>query len=194
MEYLKEFWNRITDKTADSSIRIKLIIAIGTAAVLLLALPDMCSSCSADKESEKILAETSVEQYADELEKRLEDMISAVEGAGKTKVMITLQNGKEYIYASEDKLSVNTSESTGTNGSQSSEAKENSENSYIIIDTDEGEKALIRTELMPSVNGVVVACEGAGDAKVAERVEQVVTTALNISSKRVCITLLSTDQ
>lgn len=193
MDVIKNLWDKIAARNADSSIRIKLIIAVGAAAMLLLALPDMCGGCTASN-PETVQTEVSAEQYADELEKRLEDMISAVEGAGKTKVMITLQNGKEYIYASEDKLSVNTSESTGTNGNQSSEAKENSENSYIIIDTDEGEKALIRTELMPSVNGVVVACEGAGDPNVSERVEQVVTTALNISSKRVCITLLSTDQ
>lgn len=193
MDALKRLFEKITAKGSNSPPKIKLIIAIGTAAMLLLALPDMCSGCNNSSEPEKNKSPCSVEQYADELEKKLENMISAVDGAGKTKVMITLQNGMEYIYASEDKLSVNTSESTGTNGSQSSEAKENSENSYIIIDTDEGEKALIRTELMPSVNGVVVACEGAGDPIVAERIEQVVTTALNISSKRVCITLLSTD-
>lgn len=193
MDYLKELWKKLSEKNDNSTLRIKLIIAAGTAAMLLLALPDACTACRNTKPAESKTQTVSAE-YADELEEKLEDMISSVDGAGKTKVLITLQNSTEYLYASEDKLSVNTSESTGTNGSQSSEAKENSENSYIIIDTDDGEKALIRTELMPSVNGVVVACEGADDPQVAERIEQVVTTALNISSKRVCITLLSTDQ
>lgn len=193
MDTVKTLFEKIKTQSGNSPPRIKAIIAIGTIAMLLLALPDMCGGCNNGIKAEESKNTSSVEEYTAQLEKRLEDMISSVDGAGQTKVMITMQNGKEFIYASEDKLSVNTSESTGTNGSQSSEAKENSENSYIIIETDEGEKALVRTELMPSVNGVVVACEGAGDPAVAERIELVVTTALNISSKRVCITLLSTD-
>jgi len=192
MSRIKKVIEQIFSKETDTTARLKVIIAIGIAAMLLIALPDALGGC---REKQIESADTQLEpmEYAALLEERLEKLISQVEGAGETRVMVTLQNGVEYIYASEDKTSINTSESLGNNGSQSSEAKENSENSYIIMKDDNGERALVRTELMPSVNGVVVVCEGADDPQVAERIKTVVTTALNISSKRVCITLLSTD-
>lgn len=193
MDRIRKYIDRIFDKQNDPSIRIKILLVVGTVAILLLALPDMASVCSTT-EVKTETGQLELTEYADQLEARLEEMISAIDGAGKTRVMVTLQNGIEYVYASEDKTSVNTSENTGSNGSQSSEAKENSENSYIIIKDDSGERALIRTELMPTVNGVVVICEGADDPVTAERILSVVTTALNISSKRVCITLLSKEQ
>ena len=194
MNRIKEFTERFFGKEADPSVRIKLLLIVGIAAMLLLALPDMCSGCGKSDAAAAVSGEIDPTEYAAQLEARLEDMIGTIDGAGKTRVMVTLQNGVEYIYASEDKTSINTSENTGSNGSQSSEARENSENSYIIIEDEAGEKALIRTQLMPSVNGVVVICEGADDPETVERIRSVVTTALNISSKRVCITLLSKDQ
>jgi stage III sporulation protein AG len=42
---------------------------------------------------------TSVTDYAAELETRLTALISRVEGAGKTAVMVTLESGSESVYA-----------------------------------------------------------------------------------------------
>lgn len=191
MDKIKELLKKGSDN--DPSLKIKLILLAGIVAVLMLSLPDLCAGCG-NKKPEPAGEETTPEQYAAELEQHLEEMISSVDGAGKAKVMVTLQNGMEYIYASEDKTSVNTAESITNSGGQSSEAKENSENNYIIIDTEKGEQALIRTALMPSVSGVVVVCEGADDPVTSARIEALVTTALDISPKRVCITLLTKEQ
>ena len=43
-------------------------------------------------------------------------------------------------------------------------------------------------ERYPAVRGVVVVCEGGDRADICERVTEVVTTALNISKRRVCVT------
>ena len=45
-------------------------------------------------------------------------------------------------------------------------------------------------EIEPVIRGVVVACDGGDDPVVIERVINVVTKALNISSAKVCITKL----
>ncbi len=192
MKKISEFISSLISKDSDTSTRLKIIVLIGIMAILMLSLPDITNSCSQQDNNVNYGLSNST-QYASMLEEQLEQMISSIEGAGKTQVMVTLQNSIEYIYASEDKTSFNSSENTGSNGSQSSEEKENSENNYIIIKDSSGERALVRTEIMPSVNGVVVICEGADDPVTAERIRSVVTTALNISSKRVCITLLSKE-
>ena len=44
------------------------------------------------------------------------------------------------------------------------------------------------TEVLPKVRGVVVVCDGGDNAAVCERVTEVITTALNIPERRVCVT------
>lgn len=48
-------------------------------------------------------------------------------------------------------------------------SKKSGENEYIIIDTENGEQALLITEKAPKVRGVVVVCEGGGDRRLRRR-------------------------
>ncbi|MBE6759971.1 MAG: hypothetical protein E7554_07775 [Ruminococcaceae bacterium] len=175
---------RLSRWISDSRKRTNLMIMLAGCAVLLILLSD----CSGSGERQSTMEDSSAAVYASQLEERLEQMISCVEGAGQSRVMITLQNGGEYVYAIEDSISTDSSVSTDSGGRQSSGEREEHRSGYIIIDTEQGEQALVRTELMPSVSGVVVVCPGAEDPVVAQRIMSVVTTALDISPKRVCIT------
>ena len=60
------------------------------------------------------------------------------------------------------------------------------------MDAGSGKKeALLKTQKQPTIQGVVVVCEGAGSMIVQERVTQVVTTALGIPYNKVCVTKIS---
>lgn len=133
----------------------------------------------------------SAEQYTKALETSLTDIVSSIDGAGATKVLITLENGVEMKYATDEKKNAEetqekSSETTRTQQSGDSEIK------YITVrDADGTERALAITEIQPTVKGVVVVCAGGEDPVVQQRILNAVTTALNISSKRVCVTRLS---
>ena len=179
----------------DKDKRVKLILIIGLAAILLIFASDFSKSCAGKNDESQIknTASSGYDEYAQMLENRLTDIVSSIDGAGRSRVMVTLQNGVEYVYASEDKISHNTSESAAGSGGESRESREDSESSYIIIDTENGQEALVCTQLMPSVQGVVIVCEGANDPIVVEQITNAVTTALGISPKRVFIALLKID-
>ncbi len=185
---MEEMKKKLTDFLSADKKRVNLIIMLCAAAALLIILPG--TDCAAGEEKTAYESDPA-ESYASSLEERLERTISEIEGAGETKVLITLQGGREYVYAREDQTSSDLSESVDPSGRQSSDERQDRQSNLIIIDTDQGEQALVCTELMPAVNGVVVVCAGAGDPEVKEQIMAVVTTALNISSKRVCITQLS---
>lgn len=191
VERLKKFFAGGKEKDK----RIKLILIIGLAAILLIFASDFSKSC--DNKNDNIRMNNNAvighDEYAQMLENRLTEIVSSIDGAGQSRVMVTLQNGVEYVYASEDKISHNTSESAAGSGGESRESSEDSESSYIIIDTENGQEALVCTQLMPSVQGVVIVCEGANDPIVVEQITNAVTTALGISPKRVFIALLKID-
>jgi len=177
-------------KFKSSKNRAKIIVAVGLAALLLIALSEMRPPAKKSIEQIPQINAFDAATYARSLEERLEEIVSNISGAGRCKVMVTLQSGTEYIYASEEKNSSDSTQQSGSGGQQSSGIRQNSQNSLIVIRGADGEEALVRTELMPKVGGVAVLCEGAGSPETERRILSAVTTVLGISGRRVCITLL----
>ncbi len=170
--------------------RAKLITVIGIVILAMILLSETGSACE-KKESTPINTVFDCEAYSASVEARLCEMVGSIDGAGRVKVLVTLQNSEEYIYASDSKQNSDSSENHDTDGSVSSDIRNDSEESVIIVDGENGREALVRTMLLPTVGGVVVVCDGADDEKVRERITEAVTTALGIPSRRVYVTKLT---
>ena len=171
--------------------KTKFIIAAGLIGIIFIFLSDIFPK-SSESVSSRELNEISVSQIESALEKRMENILSSIEGVGKTKVMITLQKSKEDIYQSERKF---TSEVTYGSASQSNSKVEervsNEENIIIIEDENGHDQALLIASIQPIVKGVVVVCQGGEDNRVKEKVINTVVTVLAISSNRVFVSKLA---
>lgn len=192
----KSSLKKLLFSSEQSDTRLKLIVVIGLAAIAVIFLSDyvggQTQSASAQINAAAPLhySTTGYEEYTAQLETRLTELISSVEGAGQAKVMITLECGTEYVYASQQKTTSAMSENTDAGGRSSRDQKQSGEESLILIDGDRGEEPLILKEITPTVAGVVVVCSGADNPQVRERIVNVVTTALGTGSNRVCVTLM----
>ena len=174
-----------------SELRMKLLLAVGFAAIALLFISDYVGNDAQKASAEPAIysaAQTDYEEYTARLESRLTELISSVDGAGNTKVMVTLECGTEYVYASQQKSTSAVSENSNPDGRVSRDEKRSGEESLILIDAGRGEEPLILKEITPTVAGVVVLCSGADDINVRQQIINVVTTALGTSSNRVCVT------
>ena len=157
-----------------------LIIIGGLIGIALIFLSSYFPSGSGGSGSAE---EISAQEYTSQLEENLIQIISHIDGAGEAKVMITLETGVETKYATQEKSST---ESSGDKTSGTSEV------SYITVrDANGSERALAVTEVQPTVKGVVVVCPGGEEPVVQQRIISAVTTALDISSKRVFVTRLA---
>ncbi len=159
-----------------------LIVAAGLSGVVLLAV----SCLFGGEEAAVSVAAYDARQYTCELEERLESMVSSVRGAGLCDVMVTLENGVEYIYANEEKTN-----SDRTQSGDDVSTRDDNQKTVVTVDAADGRQGLLVTEIQPTVRGVVVACEGAADGEVAALVREAVRTALNITDRRVCVIPLS---
>lgn len=182
---MKKFFSAV----AKPENRVKFILVIGFAAIIVIFLSDYFTG-NVKQTSSEMQSSISYEDYAAQLEARLTEMISSVDGAGETKVMVTLECGTEYVYASQQKTTSAMSENSDANGKKSRDEKSTGEENIILIDGDKGEEPLILKEMTPTVAGVVVVCSGADNAQVKQRIVDIVTTALGTSSNRVCVTLM----
>ena len=107
---------------------------------------------------------------------RLEEMISSIQGAGKTKVMVTLDCSDENVYATEEK-----------SGDTSYE------NSVVIVENQDGESGVLIKVTQPKIRGVAVVCAGGASPTVRQSIIDTVTAVLDISSARVSIATMKTD-
>lgn len=160
----------------------KMLVILGMVGMVLIFL----SSAFSKEETKNIsnnIKEMDVEEYKEDLENDIKEMVYNITGSKKVSVVVTLDSGIKYSYA--DKIEeVSSDKSEGDEKSRETEYK----TEYITVKTDEGgEKAiLLRTE-MPEIRGVAVVCVGGDDEFLREKIENTVTAALNITSKRVYI-------
>ncbi len=154
---------------------VRLLLILGGVGIGLILLSEWLP----EKETAVQTGDTgTTAAYTAQLEARLERLVSAIDGAGACQVMVTLENGVEYVYATEDK-----SDSNYRQDGEAVDTRENVAQSVIVVD----DQGLLVTEILPTVQGVVVVCEGGGDAAVQARVAEAVGTVLQISEKRVCV-------
>lgn len=160
----------------------KMLVILGVAGMVLIFLSSFLSG-EKKESTPAILNEMDVEEYKENLENDIKDMVFYITGSKKISVIVTLDSGIKYSYADQIE-EVSSDKTEGEEKSRETEYK----TEYITVKTDEGgEKAiLLRTE-MPEIRGVAVVCEGGDDEVLREKIENTVTAALNITSKRVYI-------
>lgn len=138
------------------------------------------------EKKESVTAVQNQETYAEDIEKRLTEIVSSIDGAGKTRVMVTLDSGAEQVYAKNEKIKSDTSGGTAIEKENFSNEKE-----YVLIETDGNEGGMIIKLIQPKIRGVAVVCEGGGSDAVRQEITQAITAVLDISASRVYITKMS---
>ena len=151
--------------------RIAIIVCIGLVGIILLTLSELMPQKSDAKQNEKSENVTDIrDSYEENIEKRLTSIVSSIDGAGRTEVMVTLASGDENVYAVKEKSS---------DGSK--------EREYIVIDSDKNESGLLLKVIEPEIRGVAIVCEGADSAKIRQEIISSVSAVLGISTNRISI-------
>lgn len=175
--------NKIIKTVFDKIKKPKIIIIIGFIGIGLILISTLFESDAKEKSISESNNKIDTAAYCSELEEKIKSIVYGITGDKKSTVVVTLESGVRYSYA--DALQSDSSESSGKETAQSSEK---TSQSYITVKTaDGGEKALVVTEYMPDVKGVAIICSGGDREDISQKIENAVTSALNITSKRVYI-------
>ena len=127
----------------------------------------------------------SEEEYARQLEQRLRETLSRMEGVGQVRVMITLKSSQELVVEKEQPyLRSSTNENDAQGGSRSVNQLETEENTVYRTDGSISEPYVIKT-LPPQVEGVVVVAEGAGSGTVNRTIVELVQALFGIEAHKV---------
>ena len=160
-----------------------ILLAGGLIGILLLCLTSLpgkpASNNNAGAQNE---IRVDLTEYEQQLERRLQETISAIAGAGETRVMLTLDSGSEPIYATQGK----TDQKNSSDGERQEESH-SAEKNYVTIGTGTGEQGLVLKMLEPRVRGAAVVCQGGDDIVVRQAIIEAVTAVLGIGANKVSV-------
>lgn len=175
-----------------------MLLAVGLI-VLILALPSgereetretgsgaLKSNVSDSAEEETAAAASkSALTYEQQLEKRLEEILSRVDGVGNVEVMIVLKSSEEKVWRVDRDTSYSiTQETDQSGGSRKVENQEVSEDTILSGQTGQ-EGPLLEKELKPEIGGVVVSAEGGGSPQVQAEISAAVEALFDVPSHKI---------
>ncbi len=114
--------------------------------------------------------ETITSEYVSDLERRMENTLSQIKGAGKVSVAITVQGGNQTVIA--------TDVTTIKNGNEIKVTE-----TPLLV----GGKVVVLNELFPEIRGVIIVSSGADKLSVKLDLVNAATTLLAIDDSRVQI-------
>lgn len=178
-------WNISLKRLQKMKTETWLLLLLAGALLLVLALPTEKKEKNQETE-EVLLAETEasgLEAYVEDLERRVEKLLSEIEGAGKTTVLLTVESAGEEVLQTDQSLeqrSVNETDSEGGVGN----TEELLSSSQTVLYGNEN-APYVTKELCPKVTGIVVAAEGGGDIKVKAEISEAMEALFDVPPHKI---------
>ena len=159
----------------DDKKRINLLLASGLAGMLLLCMSEwLPAGQSAQNAAQSSQQSQTAAEYEQQLETRLAALIRAMDGAGETVVMVTLDCGEETTYAA-DTRTEKTSEDTRSSAA--------SQRTHLLA----GAQPVVQSVQAPQVRGVAVLCQGGGNAGTQRRITELVSALTGVGASHITV-------
>ena len=156
--------------------RYKYIVIIAVLGLVLLMWP------TGDEPACEVLPVQSGAVY--DMEDKLKNILSKIEGVGRLDVSLTLKSGVEVQYAGE----VSQSSQQKLEDGQLAQSELNEDSKVVVLRSKDGnESAAVVKEVYPEPLGAVVVCEGADNASVRLKVTNAVSTLTGLSSDKISV-------
>ena len=157
--------------------------------VLLIGVGLLLWPSSSEKESEPApQAETGQSQDQSqellEMQQRLEQVLSQIDGAGEVRVMLTLKTGTEYLYQTDQ-----------TDDHSAGETEQNSQSTETVLASDGSsqQKPLIRQTICPTYQGALVVSQGADSAEVKLHLVNAVASLTGLPTDQITVVKMKTN-
>ena len=134
----------------------------------------------------KTLAEEPKEsQVDDDMESKLENILSKIKGVGEIKVAVMYSKTSEIVPMYNEDSSEKLTEETDSNGGNR-RVEETTVKKDIIYEENSGVKNPITQSIIsPTIEGAIITAKGAGDAQIKANIIQAVEAATGLATHRI---------
>ena len=177
-----------------------LILLLSGVLLLVITLP--VSDKSGEEDSSLSQGEQAAgtglsggEDYAQYMEKRLEEALSEVSGGGKVKVMVTLRSTSEKVVEKDEEQESETVTEQDSQGGTRTTARSSSSGTTVYGESDcgasAGQEPYVTKELTPSVEGVVVIAQGGDQPVTVQNITEAVQALFNVDTHKIKVMKLN---
>ena len=178
-------------KSKDTKTKTNLIICL-SAGLILLFLSSTNLVFNSARGSEPGIFQNLHENpapnelnFVRDLEYRLADIFSMVDGAGNVQVMIHLARGREIVVAQDIRIDTTDTNETDSSGGSREIHTKRQDWSHIIMSDSSGQRPLILKEIEPVIEGVIIVAEGGDNIFVKDALIRAARTVLGVELHKV---------
>ena len=188
---MQDFMQKIKEKKLKRSDWLILVLA--GILILIIALPtDTKEKKQAEEAKENISKENNtMEASKDEIERKLEDFLEKIDGAGDVKVMITYQDSGTQVVEKDKNTSENSLEESDSTGGVRSTKEQQLQESTVYEEADAGNTPFVSKELLPKVEGILIVASGGDNQKVKQNISEAVLALFQVEAHRIKIVKMS---
>lgn len=188
---MQDFMQKIKEKKLKRSDW--LILVLTGILILIIALPtDTKEKKQAEEAKENISKENNtMEASKDEIERKLEDILEKIDGAGDVKVMITYQDSGTQVVEKDKNTSENSLEESDSTGGVRNTKEQQLQESTVYEEADAGNTPFVSKELLPKVEGILIVASGGDNQKVKQNISEAVLALFQVEAHRIKIVKMS---
>lgn len=194
---LKEFVQNKAWKHWDKSQWAILILA--GALLMVLAIPAESGKTEEkgtqkSQEKDAVANETDQEDYAQNLEARLEKTLSGIEGAGRVQVMITFEDSGESVVEKDTTRETSDLQESDKEGGNRAQKNMTSSQSTVYYEESSDKTPFVGKEMMPKIAGVLVVAQGGDKTSVKQNISEAVMALFQIDVNRIKVVKMNIQE
>lgn len=174
------------------------ILILSGILLMILAIPTGSNPKSEKKteevSEEKVLDSAGTEDYGEKLEKRLEETLSKIAGAGRVEVMITFEDTGESIVEKDTASESKDSTETDSTGGNRTEKSTDSSQSTVYTENGDTKEPFVGNELTPKIAGILVVAQGGDNTAVKQNISDAVMALFQIDVNRIKVVKMNIQE
>ena len=186
---MQDFMQKIKEKKLKRSDWLILVLA--GILILIIALPTDTKEKKQAEKSNISKENNTMEASKDEIERKLEDILEKIDGAGDVKVMITYQDSGTQVVEKDKNTSENSLEESDSTGGVRSTKEQQLQESTVYEEADAGNTPFVSKELLPKVEGILIVASGGDNQKVKQNISEAVLALFQVEAHRIKIVKMS---
>ncbi len=170
-----------------------LIILLAGILLVVIALPSTSKDSkeeqtSATTETTTAQSQTETLSYIEEMENRLKEALSKVQGVGDVEVMITLKSSKELIVEKDTPTTSSSSQEEDAEGGKRDTLDKSSSETTVYEQNDDGSSLpYVVKELEPEIEGIIVIAKGGDDPVIVKNISDAVLALFQVEAHKIKI-------
>ena len=124
--------------------------------------------------------------YSHYMEKRLEEVLSCVDGAGRVRVLVTIKQSGKVIVEKDSPNQRTNSYETGVDGENKNTMELTNDTQTVYTEDENGHKIpFVTTRTQPEIAGVLVVAGGAGDEGIKKQIAEVIQALFDVEAHKI---------